>query len=228
MKTTAGVLTLLLCVGAVVWSFPLIVRRNINPAPATGIIGSCAMILALLAYQAIPNRTLIENVTLYGGALQITVTTAVLFWVLWRCGQMRVAFDWAQKICLLVMVITVLWWLQNKDHACVTFWVAQTLLVVAYIATAVRAIQRKTAFDSICYWAFIFTATVVGAIPAIMMQSQYGIANSIRGITSSGFTLLLLMIYDRRSGSRRLSSEVSIVADFYRSLSKSAIKSGPA
>ena len=216
MKNAAGLLTFLSLMGAMGWYCPLILRRRVNPAPATWIIGCLAMDLAMVSYHAIPGRTLIENVTLYAAAFEITIVLGVLAVVLWRSGEFRVAFDWMQKSCLVVMVVAVIYWSFNKEQSNVTFWTTQTLLVVAYIATIAKAIQRRTAFDSIGNWSFIFAGSVIGTIPAVMMASPYGIANSIRAVVASGITVFVLVYFDRRNGGSRWKDEVETLASFYR------------
>ena len=216
MKNAAGLLTFLSLMGAMGWYCPLILRRRVNPAPATWIIGILAMNLAMVSYHAIPGRTLIENVTLYAAAFEITIVLGVLAVVLWRSGEFRVAFDWMQKSCLVVMIVAVIYWAFNKEQSDVTFWTTQTLLVVAYIATIAKAIQRRTAFDSIGNWSFIFAGSVIGTIPAVMMASPYGIANSIRAVVASGITVFVLVYFDRRNGGSRWKDEVETLASFYR------------
>ena len=216
MKNAAGLLTFLSLMGAMGWYCPLILRRRVNPAPATWIIGTLAMNLAMVSYHAIPGRTLIENVTLYAAAFEITIVLGVLAVVLWRSGEFRVAFDWMQKSCLVVMIVAVIYWAFNKEQSDVTFWTTQTLLVVAYIATIAKAIQRRTAFDSIGNWSFIFAGSVIGTIPAVMMASPYGIANSIRAVVASGITVFVLVYFDRRNGGSRWKDEVETLASFYR------------
>ena len=202
--------------GAMGWYCPLILCRRVNPAPATWIIGTIAMNLAMVSYHAIPGRTLIETVTLYVAAFEITIVLGVLAVVLWRSGEFKVAFDWMQKSCLVVMVAVVIYWSFNKEQSNVTFWTTQTLLVVAYIATIAKAIQRRTAFDSIGNWSFIFAGSVIGTIPAVMMASPYGIANSIRAVVASGITVFVLVYFDRRNGGSRWKDEVETLASFYR------------
>lgn len=215
MKNVAGLLTFLSLIGAMGWYFPLILRRRVNPAPATWIIGCLAMNLAMVSYHVIPGRTLIENVTLYAAAFEITLVLALLVVVLWRAGEFRVAFDWMQRLCIAVMVAALIYWAFNKKQADVTFWTTQALLVVAYFATIVKAIQRRTAFDSIGNWSFIFAGSIIGSIPALMMVSPYGIANSIRAVVSSGITVGILIYYDRKNGQSRWKDEKETVADFY-------------
>ena len=202
--------------GAMGWYCPLILRRRVNPAPATWIIGTLAMNLAMISYHAIPGRTLIENVTLYAAAFEITIVLGVLAMVLWRSGEFKVAFDWMQKSCLVVMMVAVVYWAFNKEQSNVTFWTTQTLLVVAYIATIAKAIQQRTAFDSIGNWSFIFAGSVIGTIPAVMMASPYGIANSIRAVVASGITVFVLVYFDKRNGGSRWKDELETLASFYR------------
>ena len=202
--------------GAMGWYCPLILRRRVNPAPATWIIGCLATNLAMVSYHAIPGRTLIENVTLYAAAFEITIVLGVLAMVLWRSGEFKVAFDWMQKSCLVVMMVAVVYWAFNKEQSNVTFWTTQTLLVVAYIATIAKAIQQRTAFDSIGNWSFIFAGSVIGTIPAVMMASPYGIANSIRAVVASGITVFVLVYFDKRNGGSRWKDELETLASFYR------------
>lgn len=216
MKNAAGLLTFLSLMGAMGWYCPLILRRRVNPAPATWIIGTLAMNLAMISYHAIPGRTLIENVTLYAAAFEITIVLGVLAMVLWRSGEFKVAFDWMQKSCLVVMMVAVVYWAFNKEQSNVTFWTTQTLLVVAYIATIAKAIQQRTAFDSIGNWSFIFAGSVIGTIPAVMMASPYGIANSIRAVVASGITVFVLVYFDKRNGGSRWKDELETLASFYR------------
>ena len=216
MKNAAGLLTFLSLMGAMGWYCPLILRRRVNPAPATWIIGCFAMNLAMISYHAIPGRTLIENVTLYAAAFEITIVLGLLAVVLWRSGEFKVAFDWMQKLCLVVMVVAVVYWAFNKEQSNVTFWTTQTLLFVAYIATIAKAIQRRTAFDSIGNWSFIFAGSVIGTIPAVMMASPYGSANSIRAVVASGITVFVLVYFDKRNGGSRWKDELETVASFYR------------
>ncbi|MEK9180218.1 MAG: hypothetical protein AAB897_02290 [Patescibacteria group bacterium] len=209
-------MTFLSLMGAMGWYCPLILRRRVNPAPATWIIGTLAMNLAMISYHAIPGRTLIENVTLYAAAFEITIVLGVLAMVLWRSGEFKVAFDWMQKSCLVVMMVAVVYWAFNKEQSNVTFWTTQTLLVVAYIATIAKAIQQRTAFDSIGNWSFIFAGSVIGTIPAVMMASPYGIANSIRAVVASGITVFVLVYFDKRNGGSRWKDELETLASFYR------------
>ena len=130
MKNIAGLLTFLSLMGAMGWYCPLILCRRVNPAPATWIIGTIAMNLAMVSYHAIPGRTLIENVTLYVAAFEITIVLGVFAVVLWRSGEFRVAFDCMQKSCLVVMVVVVIYWSFNKEQSNVTFWTMQTLTYV--------------------------------------------------------------------------------------------------
>lgn len=215
-QVLGGILTCAMLVAATAWYLPLIVRRRVQPAPATWIIGTLAMNLAMVSYHAIPGRTVLENITLYAAALQITVILAVLMVVLWRSGALRVAFDGFQKFCLGVMVASLCYWATHRDQPGVTFWTTQVLLVVAYTATIARAIQRKTAFDSIGNWACICAASLAGSIPAIVAWSPYGLGNSVRAVVSSAITVIILIAYDRRNGGARWKDEVTTLRGFYR------------
>lgn len=215
MINIAGILTFLCLMGTVFWYCPLILRRRVKPAPATWIILFLAMNLAMLSYSAIPGRTMIENVTLYAATLGITIILLFIIVVLLKSGEFNVAFDGMQRFCLAVMMLALVYWAFNKDQSNVTFWTTQTLLVVGYIATILRAIKLKTAFDSIGNWSFIFAGSVIGSIPAIAMWSSYGMANSARAVVSSGITVFILIYYDRKSGGLRWSDEISTLADFY-------------
>lgn len=216
VKNTAGLLTFLSLMGAMGWYYPLILRRRVNPAPATWIIGCFAMNLAMVSYHAIPGRTLIENITLYAAAFEITIVLVLLVVMLLRSGEFRVAFDWMQKLCLVVMAVTLIYWAFNKKQAGVTFWTTQALLVVAYLATITKAIQRRIAFDSIGNWSFVFAGSIIGSIPAFMMASPYGIANSVRAIVASGITVAVLIYYDRKNGQSCWKNEKETIANFYR------------
>ena len=215
MKEAAALLACLSMVGAFAWYVPLIVRRRVSPAPATWIIGAMAMNLAMLSYHAIPGRTFIENATLYAAALEIVFVLAILMTILWRAGELSVAFDHVQKACLAVMVAALAWWAFNQDQSYVTFWTTQTLLVVAYLATILKALQLRTAFDSIGNWGLIFVGSVIGSVPAVAMTSPYGIANSVRPVVSSGITLSLLIWYDRLNGGARWKDEYRTLTKFY-------------
>lgn len=197
------------------WYCPLILRRRVQPAPATWIIGCLAMNLAMVSYHAIPGRTVIENVTLYVAALEIVIVLTVLMWVLWRSGEFRVAFDWVQKSCLVVMALALGYWAFHRDQSHVTFWTTQAMLVVAYLATIGKALQRREAFDSLGNWGLILTGSLVGSIPAIMMESSYGLMNSARAIIASGFTFYLLCRLDRKSGWSRWRDEVTTLSGVY-------------
>ena len=216
MENIAGMLTFLLLILSMVWYGPLILRRRVKPAIATWIILFLAMNLATISYHAIPDRTLIENVTLYASALEITIIFILLVVVLWRSGEFKVAFDWMQKLCIVVMVMVVIYWAFNSGQSHVTFWATQTLLVVAYIATIAKAVQLRTAFDSIGSWSFIFASSIVGTIPAIMLTSHYGVANSIRAIVSSGITVAVLVYYDKKNDHNRWKDEKETLVDFYK------------
>jgi len=155
-------------------------------------------------------------VTLYVAAFEITIVLGALVVVLWRSGEFKVAFDWLQKTCLVVMLAVMFYWALNKERANITFWTTQTLLIVAYIATITKAIQRRTAFDSIGNWSLILVGSIIGSIPAVMVASPYGIANSIRAVVASGITVFVLVYYDRRNGGSRWKDEKETLARFYR------------
>ncbi len=205
--------------GAVGWYCPLILRRRVNPAPATWIIACLAINLSMVAYHAIPGRSLmaklISNASLYGAALEITIVLIVLVFVLWRANELRIAFDWVQKSCLAVMCLTLLYWYSHHDQARATFWTTQALMIVAYIATISKAIQCRTAFDSIGNWGLIFAACTVGLVAALLMRDLYGIANAARGSIMSVVTLLILVHFDRQAGYTRWRDEVITLRSFY-------------
>jgi hypothetical protein len=215
MKNAAGLLAFLSLMGAMGWYIPLILKHRVSPAPATWIVGTIAMDISLMAYHAIPGRTVIENATLYAAAFEITIVTIVLLVVLHRSGQLMVAFDGLQKTILGIMAATLVYWLFHRDQPSVTFWTTQTLLVVAYVATIGKAIQRRSAFDSIGNWGLILFASIVGTIPAVMMHSPYGLANSIRAVGSSGITVLILIYFDQRAGHPRWNDEKETLAKVY-------------
>ena len=215
MLTVTGVLTFLAVIMAMMWYCPLVIRRRVKPAPATWIIATFAMNLSVASYHAI-GRTILENVTLYAATFEITIVFVVLMIVLIRSGELRLAFDRVQKFCLAVMGVAMFYWSANKDQSDITFWTTQVLLVVSYLATISRAIQKKSAFDSIGNWGFIFLSSVVGSIPAIVMMSPYGLANSARAVLSSGITVGVLIYFDRKNGWTRWSDEFNSLLVFYR------------
>jgi uncharacterized membrane protein YqgA involved in biofilm formation len=211
-----GLLTVVFLAMAAGWYCPLILRRRVNPVPATWILGVVAMNVAMFSYHAIPGRTLIENVTLYAAAFEITIVLGVLVVVLWRSSELRVAFDRMQKLCLVFMAAAVGYWALNKEQPNVTFWATQTLLVIAYAMTIAKAIQRRTAFDSIGNWGFIFLASVVGTVPAIAMASPYGLGNSFRAVVSSGLNFFILVYFDRKNEWSRWRDELDTLAKYYK------------
>ena len=190
-----AVLTCLCFLLVVGWYCPLIISRRVNPAPATWIIGATAMSLSLVSYMAIPGRTWIENATLYGATVEIILVLVILLVVLYRSGEFRIAFDVTQKVCLVVMLVTVLYWALHKDQVSVTFFTTQALLVVAYIATIARAVRKKSAFDSIGNWGLILVASLIGSVPAVMIWSPYGIANSVRAMPYCLLALLCSFLF---------------------------------
>jgi hypothetical protein len=139
-------------------------------------------------------------------------------WVQYRSGVLRAEFDWMQKTSLVIMAGSLAYWALYRDQSEVTFWTVQLLLVVSYVPTVFKALHRRSAFDSIGNWALIVAGTIVGIIPAIMMQSVYGLINSGRGIVCSAITLLILLHFDRKNGRSRWKDEVTTHARFWKGL----------
>ncbi len=216
MKNISGLLAVASLLAAMGWYCPLIIRRRVNPVPATWIIACLAINIAMVSYHHIPGRTLIENVTLYAAAFEITFVLAVVLVVLWQKGELKVAFDRLQYASLSVMLVTLVYWAFNKEQAGVTFWTTQTLMVVSYVPTCVRAIKRGTAFDSIGNWSLICIGAIFGCVPAIMMQSPYGLGNSARAVISSAITVGILCYFDRKNNWSRWRDELQTLADFYK------------
>lgn len=216
MKDVTGLLACMSLLAAMGWYCPLIVRRRVNPVPATWIIACMAINIAMVSYHNIPGRTLIENVTLYAAAFEITAVLLVVLVVLWRGGELKVAFDRLQITSLVVMTATLVYWAFNKEQAGVTFWTTQTLMVVSYVPTCAKAIKRGTAFDSIGNWSFICIGAIFGSVPAIMMSSPYGLGNSARAVVSSAITVGILLYLDRKNNWSRWRDEVDTLASFYR------------
>jgi len=218
MLHLTGFMTFIILTGAVAWYAPLVYRHRLVPAPATWIISLAAMDLSATAYHAIPDRTFIENVTLYAAAFEITIITTFIMIVLWRSGELRVAFDKVQWTCIFIMVMAILYWVTHRDDggSKVTFWTTQVMMISAYAATISRALQRKEAFDSIGNWGLILLGSIVGSIPAIVMQSPYGMGNSVRAIVLSSITVGLLIFLDKKNSWRRWDDEITTLKSFYR------------
>ncbi len=217
MKNASGLLAFVSLLAAMGWYCPLIIRRRVNPVPATWIIACMAINIAMLSYHNIPGRTLIENVTLYAAAFEISAVLLVVLVVLGRAGELKVAFDRLQYASLFVMLVTVIYWASSKGPAEeVTFWTTQTLMVVSYVPTCARAIRRGTAFDSIGNWSLICIGAIFGTLPALMMQSPYGLGNSARAVISSTITVGILLYFDRKNYWSRWRDEIETLASFYR------------
>lgn len=200
------------------WYCPLIIRRRVNPVPATWIIATIAMNIATWSYNSIPGRSVIENASLYAAALEITLVTVVLLFVLTRAGELYIAFDNIQKVSLAIMSITVLYWAYNRETESarlVTYWTTQTLMTVAYIPTIVKVVRRGVAFDSIGNWGFIFLGSVIGTVPAVIGQNPYAVGNSLRAVLMSGITIGLLVYFDYRNGRERWDDEVQTLGRVY-------------
>ncbi len=216
----ASLLSLLLFAATVGWYCPLVIRRRVNPAPATWIIACLAMNLSMIAYQAIPDRSfsekLVANTALYAAALEITIITFSILIVQARSGELRVAFDGVQSACLSTMALTLVYWGLHRNQPGVTFWTTQVLMVVAYFATIGKALRRRAAFDSIGNWGLIFLASAVGLIAALLTHSHHGIVNTLRGAVMSATTLGILIYYDRRNGNGRWRDELATLSSFYR------------
>lgn len=187
-----------------VWYIPVLWRGAIKPAPATWIIGTVALNISSLSYFAAAKGTLQEkvvgNVLLLGATVEITVVTAVFLVSLWWRGELKVAFDWFQKLCFMGMFLALTPWLYDHKNAYLTFWTTQLLFVVAYFATIGKVRARKASIDSLVHWSSIFLASLLGAIPAWSRGNIYGEINSVRSILSSGGLLFLLFYFDKKNG----------------------------
>lgn len=197
------------------WYCPLIITRRVTPAPATWVIGSSAMSLSAASYYA-TGKPWTANVTLYAAAVEILIVTATLLVTLWRYRELHIAFDRVQQAFLAIMALVVIYWCFNREGAKVTYWTTQALLVTAYVATITKAIQKRSAFDSIGNWGMICGASMIGIIPALILRSEYGLINSARAVSSSGLTLLVLVYYDRKNQWRRWRDEQETLARFYK------------
>ncbi|MEX2436901.1 MAG: hypothetical protein WD471_01920 [Candidatus Paceibacterota bacterium] len=213
-------MTVLFLVVVTAWYVPLIWYEKVNPAPATYIIGTMAMWIAMISYHVIPERTIVENITLYVGAFQVTIILLVIIYVYVSNGSWKLEFDWVQKTCLTGIVVALIYWYFNQGQSHVVFWGTQILLVFAYVATIIRAFQRKIAFDAIGNWGFICMASIFGSFPAVVMMSPYGIGNSLRAVIASGLTMSLLIYYDKRSGYSRWQIEKQTLTNFYGNVFK--------
>ncbi len=202
------------------WYTPLILKRQVEPAPATFILAFLAFLVASAAHLAVPEETLrdklLGNVTLFVATIQVGVVLAIIVYVYKRDNSWVVQFDWRQKAALSGVVIALGYWALNRDQSHVTYWATQILLFASYGATIVRAIERKKAFDSIGNWAFITLGSLFGAVPALMIWTWYGLGNSARAVLASGFTAWLLLHYDKREGYARLKEEIRVVREYYR------------
>ena len=219
MKELAAVLSIIALVVVNFWYVPLIWRRRVHPAPATYIIAVVAFWIASSAHLAVPELSLWEkllaNVTLYGATIQATFILLVIIFTYRQSGELKVAFDWVQKLCLTGMAGGVLYWIIHREQQGVPYWTTQILLVVGYMATIGKALQKKSAFDSIGNWFFISLGGGFGLIPAIMMGDWYSIGNAMRAVVMSGFTAMLLIHYDRKAGFARWKAEVSQLRKTY-------------
>jgi hypothetical protein len=215
LKNATGIIMLLCFIGAFLWYVPLVIKRLITPALATWIIGWCAITLSVISYHSILGRTVIENATLYGTAASMTITLAVIVAVLWKAGELKAAFDPIQKSCLAITCLAFVWWVFNRNQAGATFWTTQVLMIVAYAATLVKVIKRGVAFDSIGNWAFIFIGSCVGSVPSFLMESSYGISNSLRAVIASGILAACLIWYDYKAGFKGWKEEKKTLKKFY-------------
>jgi len=211
----AAVFTWILLFAACGWYTPLIVRGKVQPPPATWILAAAGINIAAVAALNVPNRTLIENVTLYAAAVEIDIVFTVLAVYLSRRGQWRSSLNTFQWTCLGVMVVSVLRWIFGSGGPKETFWILQTLFVLAYVVTAVKALQVRWVFDSIVNWLLICSAAVAGLVPAILKESPYGIFNSVRAIVSAGFLVWFFVSLDRKDGWKALSREAATNKEFY-------------
>lgn len=219
MITFTAWMTVAFLVIVTVWYAPLIWRRQVHPAPATYIMASLAFFVASFSHLAVPGEALwdklVGNVTLYVATLQTTVILGLIAYVYVRDGRWKVEFDRVQKISMFGIAGALVYWYLNQDQSYVAYWMTQGLLVMAYIATIARALQRKIAFDSIGNWGLICLSALFGSVPAVLMGTSYGIGNSIRAVVASGFTALLLLHYDRKAGFARWKAEIEVLLDFY-------------
>lgn len=197
------------------WYLPLLIRRRVQPAPATWIVGMFAMNISAFAAWYIPGSVIANNITLYSATVEISIVTIVMMFMIESDGTQHITFDRLQKTCLWITAAILVYWMLHHDQPQVTFWTTQVLLLIAYIATIGKAIRKRTAFDSIGNWGLICLASIVGSTPAIMSWNLYGLANSIRAILSSGFTVGILIYFDRRNDWRRWKDELQTLGNFY-------------
>lgn len=216
MNDLSAVISLMFIVASGIWYYPLVIRRYANPTPATLILGACGINIAVVSYGAIPGRTFVENVTLYAAALHVNFFLLLVMFVLWRSSQLRVTFDWLQKTFLTLMAAILVYWIFNQDQPQTTFWTVQLLIAVSYVATISKAVQLKTAFDSIGNMGLIFACSIIGVLPALMMASPYGTVNSVRAIITSGITLSVLVYFDRKNTNTRWRDELTTIKGFYK------------
>lgn len=207
------------------WYLPQIIMRRVTPAPATWIVGTTAMWIAVFAYHSLPNRTVIENVALYAAAAEISAILITLITVLYWSGALKVHFDRLQWFCIVAMLVPLAYWILHREEGAlkVTFWTTQTMLVVAYIATLGKLLQRKAAFDSLIHWGAVLLMSLFGAVPAFQEAffgsgRLYGLGNSVRSVTSSAIIVSLFCLYDSRAGWSRIKDEVDTNAGLLRKL----------
>ncbi len=210
MSNFFGWLTVTVFFLTIVWYAPLIVRRKVTPVPATWIVGATTLDVGAFAYLQIPGRPLMANVTLLAAAVEISMALTTVLYTLHRDGGLRqTRFDVVQKSVLCVTFFTLLYWgwsggaHADKRGAQITFWVMQFLMITAYIPSVIRAYGLKRAFDSIGNWALIFSACVIGFVPAYAAPETarfYAVFNSWRGVVSSGVLLSFLLYFDKKNG----------------------------
>ncbi len=210
MANFFGWLTVTVFFLTVCWYAPLIVRRKVTPVPATWIVGATTLDIGAFAYLQIPGRPLMANVTLLAAAIEISMALATVLYTLQRDGGLRkTRFDAVQKSVLCVTLLTLLYWgwsggmHADKRGAQITFWVMQLLMAAAYIPSVIRAYGSRRAFDSIGNWGLIFSACVIGFIPAYAAPEAtrfYAVFNSWRGFISAGILLSFLLYFDKKNG----------------------------
>jgi hypothetical protein len=195
MREIAALLSVLVLATGTGWYCYLIINRRVRPVLATWLIAGIAITISFAAYWGTPEHTWLGNITNLAGAIEIWFVITILSWVLLREGGLAVEFDRFQISCLVVSALILVGW-KLTDQPALAFCLIQILIIIAYLATIGRLIKWRRNPDSSVMWGAILVASTFGLVPAIIDGDNFGIANSVRAILSSGFTFALMVRLD--------------------------------
>ena len=155
------------------------------------------MTIGYIAYWQTPNPTWFGNVGQFLGSIEMWIVLGFMLWSLYRKGELAIEFEGFQKLCLILALGIICVW-ERTNRADIAFWLFQALLVLSYVAVVEKLIQWNKNHDDVMMWFAIFIMSFLSLVPAGIDGDKFGLVSAIRGILSSGITVVIMLRLDYR------------------------------